>query len=98
VSFPPATGREIQKTRPAVVVSNDTSNALINRVQVVPISNQVARIYSAECLVSVGEQPRKAMADQVITISKDRLMRLVSQLTKDDMEAVARAVRIQLGL
>ena len=39
VSFDAAVGGEVQKTRPAVVLSNDTANALLNRVQVVPISS-----------------------------------------------------------
>ena len=97
VSFPTATGGEIQKTRPAVIVSNDTSNALLNRLQVVPISSHVARLYPAECLVLLNGQPRKAMADQITTISKDRAMRRAGELSKSDMEAVARAMRMQLG-
>ncbi len=98
MSFSPALGGEIQKTRPAVIVSNDTSNALLNRLQVIPISSRMSRIYPAECAIVLNAQPRKAMADQITTISKDRLMRMVGKLADDDMDAVARAVRLQLGL
>jgi mRNA interferase MazF len=39
VKFNPSIGGEIRKTRPAVVLSNDTANELLNRVLVVPISS-----------------------------------------------------------
>ena len=39
VSFDASIGGEIQKTRPAVIISNNTANALLNCVQVVPISS-----------------------------------------------------------
>ncbi len=32
VSFDPSVGGEIQKTRPAIVISNDSANAALNRV------------------------------------------------------------------
>jgi mRNA interferase MazF len=98
VSFDPSVGGEIQKTRPAVVMSNDTANALLNRVQLVPISGQVGRLYPAEAYVIVNGERRKAMADQITTASKQRLMRQLGALSKDDMEAVARVVCVQLGL
>ena len=98
VTFDPAVGGEIQKTRPAVVLSNDTANALLNRVQVVPISSQVARLYPAEAYVTLGGERRKAMADQNITISKRRLLRSIGTLGKDDLDDVGRIVSLQLGL
>jgi mRNA interferase MazF len=67
-------------------------------VQMVPISGQVRRLYPAEAYVIVNGERRKAMADQITTASKERLMRQLGALSKDDMEAVARVVCVQLGL
>ena len=98
VSFDTAAGGEIQKTRLAVVLSNDTANALLNRVQLVPISSQVDRLYPAETYLSLNGERRKAMADQITTIAKQRLLRQLGTLSKDDLDGVARVVCIQLNL
>ena len=98
VSFDASVGGEVQKTRPAVILSNDTANALLNRVQVVPISSQVSRLYPAEAYVDVAGERRKAMADQITTTSKQRLLRQLGALSKENLEAVARAVCIQMNL
>jgi mRNA interferase MazF len=98
VAFEPCVGGEMQKTRPAAVLSNDTANVLLNRVQVVPISSQVGRLYPAEAYVTLNGERRKAMADQLTTVSKRRLQRQLGTLGKDDVDAVSRVVRLQLGL
>ncbi len=98
VSFDPSIGGEIQQTRPAVVLSNDSANALLNRVQVVPVSSQVGRLYPAEAYVTLNGERRKAMADQITTASKRRLQRRLGVLRKEDLDAVGRVVRLQLGL
>jgi len=98
INFDPSIGGEIQKTRPAVIVSNSTAAALLNRLQVVPIGSQVERLYPGEAPVRLNGEFRKAMADQLTTVSKKRLVRSLGQLDGESLAAVEAAIRVQLGL
>jgi mRNA interferase MazF len=98
VDFNPSVGGEVQKVRPAVIVSNDASNRNLNRVQVVPITSNVAKVFPSEAAISLAGEARKAMADQIATVSKQRLKSRMHVLSKADIHEVEQAIRRQLGL
>jgi mRNA interferase MazF len=98
VSFDPSIGGEIQKTRLAIVISNDAANSALNRVIVIPITSQVAKVYPGEVVIIVNGEQRKAMADQIMTASKQRLKNKLGNLSRADVTAVESAVLLQLGI
>ena len=98
VEFDPSVGSEIRKTRPAVIVSNDTANRYTERVVVVPMTSNTGRVYPCEAVVSAGGQSSKVMADQIMTADKRRLKRMLCRLSNEDMRAVEDVIRVHLGL
>ena len=98
MAFDPSIGGEIQKTRPAIILSNNAANTALNRVIVVPISSQTTKLYPGEALVTVNGERRKAMADQIMTASKQRLQNKMGNLSAADMTNVEDAVLLQLAI
>jgi len=70
----------------------------LNRLQVLPLTTNVDRVYPSEALVTLRGKRHKAMADQLTTVSKQRLINQAGVLTQADMRNVERAVKVQLGL
>jgi mRNA interferase MazF len=98
VWFDPSVGGEIRKTRPALVLSNNAANAALNRVIVVPLTSQTAKLYPGEAMVTLNGEQSKAMADQIVTASKQRIRDKVGSLSPADMAAVEKAVLLQSGI
>jgi mRNA interferase MazF len=98
VALDPALGTEIRRTRPAVIVSNDSCNRHGTRVVVLPVTTNVTSLYPGEARVEVGGKPARALGDQIRSIDRSRLRSKIGALTREDLQAVEEALRITLAL
>lgn len=98
VAFDPSIGGEIKKTRPAVIISNNSANKYLNRLQVIPLSSQVEKLYTCETQVFIDGRLCKAMADQLTTISKKRLQGFIQYLQEEEIRRIEYIIKLQLDL
>jgi len=98
IAFDPSVGGEMQKTRPAIIVSNNGANAALNRFVVVPLTSQTAKVYPGQAMVTLNGEPRKAMADQLTTAPKKGLRSKMGELSSSDISAVEATILLHLGI
>ena len=80
------------------MVSTDKANPYLNRVAVIPLSSKISRIYPSEARISFQDKERKAMADQIRTISKGRLISKIGNLPLEEMEKIENKIKLFLEL
>lgn len=107
VDFNPVRGSEANKTRPAVIVSNDRANAAaaaLGRgvITVVPLTTNVDKVYPFQVLLEAATTgltaDSKAQVEQVRSVAFERLSRGVGRVQTTDMSAVDDALRLHLDL
>lgn len=107
VSFDPAVGSETRKTRPAVLVSNNTANAVAVRVPgatvtVVPLTSNTTRVLPFQVLLpaaSTGlDLDSKAQAEQVRTVAVARIVRPLGWVPAELIAEIDEALRLHLAL
>ncbi|MCO5293602.1 MAG: type II toxin-antitoxin system PemK/MazF family toxin [Homoserinimonas sp.] len=93
--------------RPVVIVSSNAANDSANRrgrgvVTVVPVTTNVRFVYPFQVLLPTEDSglpvPSKAQAEQVRSISTDRLIRVVSTLSTRLVLEIDDALRLHLSL
>ncbi len=98
VAFDPTVGGELRKTRPAIILSNNLANRVLNRVIMVPVTTNAERELPGEALVDINGRRQKALGSQIRTVSKLRVGKLFGALSAADLSKVERAVLFQLGI
>lgn len=103
VSFDPTLGAEIKKTRPALVLQNDVANRYSPIVIVAAVTSQFEEpLYPTEVLVRAPEggltRDSVVLLNQLRSVDKRRLIRLLGVLKSTTMNQVDRALGISLGL
>lgn len=84
----PVEGREIGKTRPVVIVSDDLRNQLLQTVVVCPLTRQLHPQWRSRLSVVCAGKPAEIAVDQIRVISKSRLTRRIDRLAAPAAEAL----------
>jgi len=97
VKLDPARGTEIRKTRPAVIVSNDSCNKYGARFLVLPITSNTDSLYPGEAMIEVQGSRARVLGDQMRSLDKSRLGTRIGTLSPAELSAVEEAILITLG-
>ncbi|MFI0464030.1 type II toxin-antitoxin system PemK/MazF family toxin [Saccharopolyspora sp. 5N102] len=107
VDFEPIRGSEANKTRPAVVISNDAANRSAQRagrgvITVVPVTSNVDRVHPFQVLLRADEcglpKDSKAQAEQIRAVAVNRLGNRIGTLSRKTLENLDNALRLHLRL
>jgi len=98
IKLDPTIGTETKKTRPAVIISNDSQNKVRQRYIVAPITSVVKAVYPFEVKINIQEKPSKVMLDQIRTIDHRRLGRKLGSLSKEELNHIERVLKIVLQI
>lgn len=102
VEIPYATGHEMMKDRPAVVVSNDAMNYTAPVVSVVYLtgSKQADRPFHVEVwgAASARHGSSTALCEHIYTVDKSRLGKLMGTCSEEEMDAIDKGILLSLAL
>lgn len=98
VNLDPTVSTEINKLRPALVVSNDSGNEYGSRVIIAPITSAVKKVYPFEVKLTIEEREGKVLLDQLRSVDKQRLSKKIASLDYKTMQLVDKALKVALDL
>lgn len=99
VRLDPTNGKEINKTRPCLVISSDIANRS-ELIVIVPITSHTERIFPRiEVKITLKGKPGKILVRQMRSIDKTkRLGEKISSISIEELKLVDDAIRTILGV
>ena len=93
----PTRGAEMAKTRPAVIVSLDALNRVLDTVTVCPLTTQLHPTWRSRLQLRCGGRPAEVAVDQIRTVSKVRLGDRIASLSRNEASALRRLITEMYG-
>ena len=87
VNLDPTIGSEMQKTRPAVILSPNEMNKYLNTVVIAPMTSSSKR-YPTRVEVNHNKTKGWIVLDQIRTIDRQRILKKLDKLTDKDIKKV----------
>ena len=98
----PTVGVEIRKTRPVIVLSNDSINQLSQLAVVVPLTKNTAHVSPSHAVIPKGVArltfASKAVTEHIKALDKRRLVKRLGSLPPPLLAQVERALKNTLAL
>ena len=87
VNLDPTIGSEMQKTRPAVILSPNEMNKYLNTVVIAPMTSS-SKSYATRVEVNHNKTKGWIVLDQIRTIDRQRITKKLDKLTEKDIKKV----------
>ena len=87
VNLDPTIGSEMQKTRPAVILSPNEMNKYLNTVVIAPMTTS-SKSYPTRVEVNHNKSKGWIVLDQIRTIDRQRITKKLDKLTDKDIKKV----------
>src|ERR1700687_3851734 len=94
IQLDPTIGTEVQKTRPCLILSNNSQNKKGIRVITAPITSQVKSIYPFEAKVLIKGRECKVLLDQIRALDKQRIASKIDSIDLQTMIQVEDALKV----
>lgn len=92
VNLDPEVGSEIKKTRPCAIISPDEMNAYLRKIIVAPMTTK-SKQYPTRIKVKHKNQAGWIVIDQIRTIDKQRVIKILDSLTTSEIKQVKEIIR-----
>lgn len=87
VNLDPTIGSEMKKTRPCVIISPDEMNKYLQTIVIAPMTSS-SKSYPTRVPVKHGRTKGWIVLDQIRTIDRQRIVKILDHLTEKEMYAV----------